>query len=425
MTDRLIDARTKGLPPLPDGMALSGIAGRGWNVLREDLPLPLAVLRESALQNNSRWMRDFVQRTGAKFAPHGKTTMSPQLFARQIADGAWGLTLSTVQQAKVARAAGVRRILIANEIVGRQEIAALLELQRDPAVEIFCLIDSVEGVRRLASAAAAAPFACTLNLLLEMGYAGGRCGCRDLDAALAVARAVVAAAPHLRLRGVEGYEGLHQHLAAAEGEARVAEFLTAMVAAAERLDAEGLLGDQPIILSAGGSAFYDMVMDVLTGARLARPPEVILRSGCYLTHDAGIYEDSFDQILQRSSVARAVPGRFENALEVWAYVISVPEPRRAILGAGRRDFGHDASMPKALKLFRPGRDATPGTPPPCEIVSINDQHAHVVIAEGADITVGDMVALGVSHPCTTFDKWRYLMTVDDDYTVQSAIETCF
>jgi D-serine dehydratase len=425
--DPQIDGRTKGLPPGCGDLRLSQIGAQAWSLLGEDLPLPAAVLREDALANNSEWMREFVRRTGAQLAPHGKTTLSPQLFARQIADGAWGITLSTAQHVKVARMAGVRRILLANEPVGPVEIAYLLdELRADPGLELLCLADSTAGVRRLADAAAARPVGRPLGVLLEVGYPGGRAGCRSLDEARAVAQAVRAAAPYLALRGVEGFEGLHQHLPAADGAAKVAGFLRALVEVAERLDAEGLLADGPPILSAGGSAFYDMVMQAFSQARLSRPPQIILRSGCYLTHDAGLYERSFRGVRERSATARDIQGRFQNALEVWAYVLSVPEPRRAILGAGRRDFGHDAAMPTLLRVFRPGRDRAPRSAPVgWDVAAVNDQHAHVTLPETADIAVGDMVALGVSHPCTTFDKWRLILVVDEAYGVTSAVQTFF
>jgi D-serine dehydratase len=426
-SDPLIDARTKGLPPRAGDLLLSQIGAMGWNLLREDLPLPVAVLHEAALANNSRWMREFVQRTGAKLAPHGKTTLSPQLFARQLADGAWGLTLSTAQHVKVARAAGVQRIVLANEPVGPVEIAYLLdELRQDPEFELLCLVDSLEGVGRLAAAAAERPVGRPLGVLLEVGYAGGRAGCRDLAGAVRVAQAVRDAQPHLALRGVEGFEGLHQHLPAEEGAAKVAAFLRTAVEVAERLDADGLFAAEPPILTAGGSAFYDLVMQAFSRARLSRAPDIILRSGCYLTHDAGLYERSFRDVRERSAMARDVAGGFQNALEVWAYVLSVPEAGRAILGAGRRDFGHDAAMPVPLKLFRPGRDSRPrAVPVGWEIVAVNDQHAHLGLPQGADLQVGDMIALGVSHPCTTFDKWRLIMVADEDYAITSAVHTFF
>jgi D-serine dehydratase len=228
------------------------------------------------------------------------------------------------------------------------------------------------------------------------------------------------------LRGVEGFEGLHQHLPPEEGAERVAGFLRAQVGVAERLDAAGLLGGGAPILTAGGSAFYDLVMEAFSTARLSQAPQIVLRSGCYLTHDAGLYARSFRQVQARSAAARDIVGGFQNALEVWAYVLSIPEPGRAILGAGRRDFGHDAAPPTPLKTYRPGRDTCPKVAPGgWTVAAVNDQHAHMTLPPDGDLAVGDMVALGVSHPCTTFDKWRLILVVDDAYAVTAAVETFF
>jgi D-serine dehydratase len=205
----------------------------------------------------------------------------------------------------------------------------------------------------------------------------------------------------------------------------VSALLADVVAAAQAIDADRLFDTERVILSAGGSAFYDMVAEGLGALRLSEPIELVLRSGCYLTHDAGLYERSFRAALARSPAARAISGGFQNALEVWAYVLSVPEPGRAILGAGRRDFGHDAGPPRPLKIFRPGRDTAPEVVGDWQIAAVNDQHAHMTLAASDDVAVGDMIALGVSHPCSTFDRWRLMYVVDDDYRVVSAIRTCF
>ncbi len=422
-----INPRTKGLPFLQQDVSIEEIARQRWSLLSEDLPLPIAVLRRDALATNSRWMREFITRTGVKLAPHGKTTMSPQLFAMQMADGAWGLTLATMHQVRVARAAGIQRVVLANELIGPSDIAYVLdELQRDPSFDFYCLVDSLEGARRLTGAAQARSIGRPLKLLIEIGYPGGRAGCRDIDTALAIAQALKPSAPHVALCGLEGFEGLHQSLPAAEAERQVRQFLRRIVAAAERIDADGLFGTEEIILSAGGSAFYDIVVEVFSGAQLRRPFNVVLRSGCYLTHDAGVYERSFRILNQRSVTAQHVSGGFENALEVWAYVISVPETGRAILGAGRRDFGHDAGMPVPLKHFRPGHDSPPSKLGGVwEIAAVNDQHAHLLVPAESDVRVGDMIGLGVSHPCSTFDKWQVLYIVDDEYRVCSAVQTFF
>lgn len=419
--------RTKGLPHGTADVRLSDIAARQWNVLAEDLPLPLAVLRESALTRNRHWMREFLSRTGAQLAPHGKTYMSPEIFRWQLEDGVWAITLSTIQQVRVAREAGIGRILVANEIVGPRDIEYIFDqLRQDPDFDFYCIVDSVAGVERFAAAAGSRLVGRPLQLLVEVGYEGGRTGCRNLETALAVAGAIKDAGPLLALRGVEGFEGLHGYLVGSEGAPKARQLLEQMVYVAERLDAENLFAPGEIILSAGGTAYYDLVAELFSRAPLRRKPLVVLRSGCYFTHDAGWYERLFSEVLERSSVARSIGQRFDNALEVWAYVLSVPEPGRAILGAGRRDFGHDAGSPKPLKHHRPGTSGLPGLlSTEFQIVGINDQHAHLKFPPLIDIQMGDMIALGVSHPCTTFDKWQLLHVVNDAYDITSAVQTHF
>ena len=81
----------KGMPAGAATTPLAEIGALGLRILDDDLALPAAVFRRSALNNNSRWMRDFTGAHGLSFAPHAKTTMSPELIQRQLADGAWGI----------------------------------------------------------------------------------------------------------------------------------------------------------------------------------------------------------------------------------------------------------------------------------------------------------------------------------------------
>jgi len=262
-----------------------------------------------------------------------------------------------------------------------------------------------------------------VNVLVEGGLAGARCGVRDVATAVEVAAAVRAAAPHLALTGVEGFEGLARATDGAGRERVVREFLAFLIQIAVALDERDLFDTAEVLLSAGGSAFFDVVADVLTGARLSRPTRVMLRSGCYLSEDYGLYARALDDLHKRTG--SPVPA-LEPALEVWAQVLSVPEPGLVILSAGRRDFGQDAGNPVALTHVPRGtgerrslRDAG------WTMAAASDQHAHMAVPENHGVAVGDLVALGPSHPCTTFDKWRTLYLVDDDYTVTEAVPTFF
>lgn len=418
----LLDHRVKGMPGGIAPFPLSRIGEHRWNVLREDLPLPLAVLKERSLAHNSAWMQRFLELSGARISPHGKTTMSPQLFARQLADGAWAMTVATVHQLQVARDFGVHRLVLANQLVGRQAIRYVLdELKRDPDFDFYCLVDTPDNVAQLAAAAQAAAIGRPLQVLLEGGYPGGRTGARDLDAALALAEAVGGAAPYLALRGVEGFEGLF-HGADAAGE--VSAFLDFLVAIAIACEHRGFFAPGPVILSAGGSAFYDLVVDRFRAAGIDREHFVLTRSGCYLTHDSVLYRDAHAELRRRlPRTAELGPGLMP-ALEVWAYVQSRPEPGKALLTMGKRDVSYD-ELPVPLSWFRPGADVPQSVPLGHVVTGLNDQHCHMTIPADSPLAVGDMVGFGISHPCLTFDKWQVICVVDDDYNVTDAIKTFF
>lgn len=423
----IVDDLVKGMPGGVDPFPLREVGAKGWNILAEDLPLPVAVLKRSALFHNGRWMADFLKLSGAVIAPHGKTTMSPQLFDRQLADGAWAITLATVHQIQVARHFGIDRVVLANQLVGRQAIRYVLdELARDPGFEFYCLVDSVDGVEILARAARAHPVARPLNVLLEGGTFGGRTGCRDQATALEVARAVAAAAPDLALRGVEGFEGLIHGKTDAEQDQMVSEFVAFLAGIAGACAREGLFADGPVLLSAGGSAFYDLVVDGFGRAEIGRETILLTRSGCYLTHDSALYKDFFARLETRTPAVAQLGEGLKPALQLWAYVQSRPEAEKTVLTLGRRDASFDAGPPVPELWFRPGTHARP-TPfgEGCKVTELNDQHTHMTVPAESPLAVGDMVAFGVSHPCTTFDKWQYMFIVDDNYRVVSAIRTFF
>jgi D-serine deaminase-like pyridoxal phosphate-dependent protein len=422
--DTILDHRTKGIPGGTAPFRLRDIARQGWNILREDTNFPVAVLKDSAIAHNSHWMQGFLARSHAVIAPHGKTTMSPQLFARQVEDGAWAITLATPQQIQVARDFGFPRIVLANQLVGRQAIAwVLAELKRDPGFDFYCLVDSAANIAQLAAAAREADIGRPLNVLLEGGTPGGRTGVRDRETGLGIARAVKAAGPHLALRGVEGFEGLLNSPTREETEAKVRAFLDLLIDLARDCERENLFAPGEIILSAGGSAFYDMVVARFVHAGLSHPTRVLIRSGCYLTHDSSRYRRAFADILTRTPGA-AQGGGLVPALEVWAYVQSRPEPGKVLLTMGARDTA-SGDLPVPQTWYRSGMNAPAQIGPGHTVTGMNDQHTHMTVPENSPLAYGDLVSFGVSHPCLTFDKWQVLMLVDDAYNVTGAIRTFF
>lgn len=426
LEEQMLQPGVKGLPltaPLRQG----AIGVQGWNVLHGDTSYPVAVLKTSALQHNLAWMRDFCARHGVQIAPHGKTTMCPQLFGAQLANGAWGITLANAVQVRVAHRFGVRRVLVANQLVARSDVRMVLQLlHEDPGFECVVLADSLAGVARLSEEAEAHPLVRRLPVLVELGLSGKRAGCRTPEEALTVARAVERA-PGLVLAGFEGYEGL---LVSDDRDAdlrAVSDFIARLGALVREADDEGLFGTREILVTAGGSSYFDLVARGFQDLHgLSRPLVPVLRSGCYLTSDHGLYHAHIAQLDAREGTPAGEGLR--PALEIWSVVQSRPEPDLAILTMGKRDASHDAGLPLPLWHHRPGPGAAHALPDGCEIVRMNDQHAYMRLPDSPVrdmLAVGDLVGCGISHPCTTFDRWPLLLAVDDDYAVHFALNTFF
>jgi D-serine dehydratase len=416
-TREMIAPLNKGIGPIECPVSHADIADLGWNLLREDLSLPAAVLDQDALRHNLEWMRKFTDAYGVRLAPHGKTTMAPQLFHLQLSAGAWGITLATAHQVRVAYEHGVRRVLMANQLVGRQNMAIVAEMLRNPEFEFYCLVDSAEQVSQLGSYFAQAGR--RLNVLIELGVDGGRAGVRNAAQLDSLLDALHQWRDSLLLCGVEIYEGV------LEDETSIRAFLRRAADVTNEIAARRLFHRDPILLSGAGSAWYDVVAEIFTAGSFQSPIEVVLRPGCYLTHDIGAYRKAQTRIEQNNPIARRMQSGLKQALKIWAYVQSVPEADKAIIGMGRRDAAFDSGLPVPAVHFRPGAASPRPVPTHWSVSRLMDQHAYLKIAPGDDIHPGDMIAFDIAHPCLTFDKWRVLALINSQYDVIDLIQTYF
>lgn len=427
MHSELLSTLDKGLPALARQMQIAEIGQMGWGLFDEDLPLPVAVIKQSALHKNSAWLKAFATQSKVDFAPHGKTTMAPALFDLQREDGAWAITVSTPHQIRAARAFGAKRLIMANQLVGKRAILDLVaDLNADPEFDFYFLIDSAKNVQDIARIARSAGLKRPLQVLVELGYSGGRTGARSLGQGLALCREVSLASDVFVLRGIEGFEGMIRGSDTADRLQNVQSFLTSMAEFAEAADAAGYFKTAPVLLSAGGSSFYDQVAARLLAVQLSLPSQVIVRAGCYLTHDNGLYTRAVAALRERDPELAAAHGGLQPALEVWGYVQSRPEPGKLIAAIGKRDVSHD-DMPVLLYWYRPDSGMRHHQPVTSGhvVTALNDQHAHLDVPEDCALQVGDMIGFGISHPCLTFDKWRVLLLVDDEYRVTGAVRTYF
>jgi D-serine dehydratase len=337
-----------------------------------------------------------------------------------LGSGAWGITVASSQQAIVAVKFGIRRILIANQLVGRANIRLVVQaMNADPELEVHSILDSVESVEHLAAHWKEAGARRPLKVLLEGGREGWRTGVRSLDEGRAVLKAILGRPEELELSGFEGYEGI----ARLEEGAQVKEYLEGLIRTVDTLAREAPKPSTPYIFTVGGTSFLDYQHELL-------PPlkgryRLIVRSGCYVTHDHGNYVAHVNRTHRRGLGDEAWPP-LRQALELWSLVQSVRDGNTAILTIGRRDCPHDGDLPLPLYVVRPGQLRADAQPlEGARITKLNDQHAFMTIPPGVKLHVGDRIAAGIIHPCTAFDKWRVIPLVDDEYRVTDLYCTFF
>ena len=412
-----ISPLNKGLGFLERPIRRDEVVALGWNLLREDLGLPSAVLYEDRLLHNLNWMQQFIAAYGVKLAPHGKTTMAPRLFDLQLQAGAWGITLATAHQTLVAHAHGVRRVLMANQLIGKENMSIIGRLLCDSEFEYYCLVDSAAQIDQLGKFYSKAGQ--RLQVLLELGVVGGRAGVRSEEQLQSVLAALSRWSDSIALCGIEMYEGV------LDDEDAIRAFLQQAVTVTHRLAADKRFEREPILLSGAGSAWYDVVADVFSSANFGDTVEIVLRPGCYLTHDVGAYREAQTSILERNPIAHRMRSGLLPALQVWAYVQSVPEPERAIVAMGKRNAAFDAGLPVPVLHFRSGDVGPHPAPEHWVVTKMLDQHAYLHITANDDLRVGDMIGFDISHPCLTFDKWRTLPVLNTEYDVVDVVDTFF
>lgn len=417
----MIDWRAKGFPASAQGLSTDDFIMSQPSLFEAGFSWPIMVISRTAVDHNVAVLAEYCADREVSLAPHVKTTMSPQLWDRQLVAGAWGLTVATPHQARVVRAHGVRRIFLANELVDATDATWVAdEMANDDAFELTCYVDATVGARILGEATRGRQGR-RLRVVVELGHEGGRTGCRTDAEAVAVARAVQQE-PSLALIGVAGYEGGLGHDRSTATLQAVRFFVRRLRNMLVALDAERLLDLDAgeYLVSCGGSAFFDLVTAGLTGIGDTQlPVRVLLRSGAYVTHDSLLYD-------KLSPLADAPPeSRLRPAIEVWGQVLSRPEPRLALVGIGKRDISFDEGLPVVLAVrsraclgeIRPLQG--------CTVDQLNDQHAYLSLPDSSDVAVGDLVCLGISHPCTAHDKWQLVPIVDDDHRVVEIAHSYF
>jgi D-serine deaminase-like pyridoxal phosphate-dependent protein len=338
---------------------------------KASLDTPTLCLDVAALERNIARMASFLSDKPAGLRPHAKTHKCPTIAWMQLRAGAIGITCAKLGEAEVMARAGIRDILIANQVVGPTKIARLVQLAA--TTEVMVAVDNVHNAAQIAEAAAAKGV--RQRVLLEVEVGMGRCGVLPGEPALALAQEV-ARMPGLRLEGIMGYEGHAVMIGDMDERRRVAEGAMAqLVATHATLLAHGLPCG---IVSGGGSGTH-----AITGCY---PGITEIQAGSYATMDAKYHEVG-------------IP--FEYALTIQAQVISV-HGDTAVIDAGMKTMTHEFGMPLVIR------------PEGWALTKLSEEHGTLERKGGAPLRPGDLVELVPSHGCTTINLHdAYFVTRDN------------
>ena len=418
--------------------AIDEIKFPGWFVPGEDVCLPVLTLNEAAFSHNLAVMDNYAAQNGVYLCPHGKTIMSPDLLSQILeCRRTVGLCTATITQARVLAEMRCPTILIANEVVGRSNVEGLAWLiDAFPDTRFLSIVDSVASLEVLTRQANALPSGVQFQILIEVGYRDARTGVRnvaDLHNLIVALREMKEAGSRLRLCGVEAYEGsitgTHE-----DRKVRISEYIAFALETYEVLlvSGLGLEEEKAPVFTAGGSSTFDIVTNAYNAFEFSSRPPLWLRGGVASIYDHRIYRERLREMDERNGFVlngetTSAVETFRPALSLWAVVQSLPQPGMVILAAGLRDFPHDAGLPIVLEHWRDGSlvrafdlDDTPFI-----IEKAMDHHAYLSPLPNVELFVGDVIRLGISHPCTAFDHWRFVLCTDENHRVTRVVETFF
>lgn len=417
----MIDSSYKGFPPWCGPMPLRDLRKMGWNVRAGQLSSPAAILKDSAMRHNISLMAQYCSDRGVSIAPHAKTAMSPNILRRQAELGVYGFTAATLRQARLLQGFGINRVLFANQLIDPHGLRWLAEEMRvAPDFELIPFVDSTEVVDLMTASLRRQGCPRSVPVLIELGAEGSRSGCRTTATTLTVADRI-RQSDQLHLIGVAGYEGAIRETEIARRLKRVDDFLAWMSQITQTLAGRGSFEDQrEIIVSAGGSAFFDRVVAAFSPLQASHSAVIVLRCGSYVTHGIGYYSE----LSPLDGRADRGDATLLSALEVWGEVLSVPETRMAVVGVGKRDLSYDFSLPRALRAYRRDSSESVDLDADCVTTGVYDHHL-IMSTDSTRLGVGDLVSFRTSHPCADFEKWRLVFVVDDDYRITDGLLTYF
>ncbi len=340
----------------------------GFNNTRVGMPLdeietPALIIDLDAMESNLATMSQFFESLTAKLRPHAKTHKCPVIAHKQIEAGAIGITCAKVSEAEVMINAGIKDVLIANQVIQRSKIQRLVGLARHS--NVIVAVDNEQNAQDLSDAACSV--GASLNTIIEVDVGMTRAGTRSVEESAALSR-LISSLPGLRFKGIMGYEGHAQFIEDKEQRKDVVKVANELLI--QHRDAILHTGIAVDLVSAGGTGSHD-VAGVFPGI-------TEIEAGSYVFMDARYKTIQGDQ--------------FKQALSLLTTVVSRPSKDRAVLDAGLKSVTKEFGTPPIKNLEGAG------------IIHLSEEHSKVeLINPSKDLKVGDKVEIIPSHGCTTIN----------------------
>ncbi len=341
----------------------------------DEIQTPCLIPDLDALEANIRKMGDYAKAHGMAHRAHGKMHKSVDVLRlQQELGGAIGVCCQKVSEAEVFVRAGVKDVLVSNQVRDPAKIERLARLPLHGGRVIVC-VDDVANVADLSEAAQRN--GTVLDCFIEIDCGAGRCGVTTTPAVLEIARAI-AAAPGLRFTGIQAYQGAMQHIDSfAERKAKLDAAIAQVRDAVEALKAEGL---DPEIVSGGGTGSYYFE----SNSNLYN--ELQCGSYAFMDADYGRIHDKDGQRIDK--------GEWQNALFILTSVMSHAKPDKAICDAGLKAQSVDSGLP-----FIYGRDDV-------KYVKCSDEHGVIEDPHGV-LKINEKLKLVPGHcdPTCNVHDW--------------------
>ncbi|MFZ2781802.1 MAG: DSD1 family PLP-dependent enzyme [Rectinemataceae bacterium] len=359
--------------PLPHNLRRNKIVSQSIGIHKSEIDTPALIIDLEAMENNIQHMADYFKGRSTTLRPHAKTHKCPIIAHKQIDAGARGITCAKLGEAEVMVESGIRDILIANQIIGKEKITRLAALARH--ADMIVAVDNPSNLRDLS--AAAQVFGSEIGIVVDVDVGMGRCGTRNIDETVSLAR-LSTSLKNIRFRGVMGYEGHCVFILDKQERAEKCHLANAILV--ESAEAIRRAGIEVEIVSGGGTGTYD-----ITGEY---PGITEIEAGSYVFVDAR-YSGVIDV--------------FKPALSVLATVVSRPEKDVVITDAGLKTMTNEFGMP----VLRGIQGA--------ELIKLSEEHGKIHLDRDIpDLKPGDKVEFIPSHGCTTINLHDFYFGVRND-----------